>query len=383
MPGSNYVVNGDVVFPTGTQKAHIVISDGLISDLVFGDYPVGFNGESVLDASGMYVCPGFIDIHTHGALGHNFMDSRNEANDKIATFHNKHGTTSLLGTLECGDLNAMHHAVEVLKERSQPSIIGIHAEGPFLNPARKGAQNADHIIEPSVAALNELVDNDYEELKLMTIAPEMPGADDVIDILRSHQVVVGLGHSDATYDEAMVSLKRGVSHFIHTFNAMRGFHHRDPGAVGAALTTDYCTAELIADGIHVHPKAMRVLRTCKGPHGVCLITDSISAVGLEDGVYTSLVDQDVVVDKGVCRLRDGTLAGSTLTMERAIRNYSDMSGAPLYEAVAAATLVPARILGMDDRKGSIAIGKDADITLLDGSWNVRLTMLGGSVVYKS
>ena len=216
-------------------------------------------------------------------------------------------------------------------------------------------------------------------IKIVTLAPERPGAEKLIARIREIGAIPSLGHSDATYDEAIAAIERGIGLFTHTFNAMREFHHRAPGAVGAALVSAVMT-ELIADGIHVHPGAMRLLYKAKGPDRICLITDAISAAGLADGEY-SLGGLQVFVRDATARLADGTIAGSTLTMDKAVKNFMDASGCPLPEAVRCATLNPARLLGIDERKGSIAVGKDADLVIFDEDFTVHYTIISGEVAY--
>ncbi|MBA7672952.1 N-acetylglucosamine-6-phosphate deacetylase [subsurface metagenome] len=216
---------------------------------------------------------------------------------------------------------------------------------------------------------------------MVTIAPEMPGAIDLIDYLHKQGIIVSVGHSNATYVQAQAGIQAGLSHVTHTFNAMRGLHHREPGVVGTALSSPKLTVEIIADGIHLHPVVIKILLQAKGSEKVVLITDAIRATGMSEGIY-DLGGQEVTVAKGQARLKDGTLAGSVLTMDKAVRNLVTKVGVSLMEAVQMATFNPAKRLGVEDRKGSLESGKDADIVILNKKLEVELTMIAGKVVYK-
>jgi len=216
---------------------------------------------------------------------------------------------------------------------------------------------------------------------VVTIAPEMPGAIDLIDYLHKQGIIVSVGHSNATYVQAQAGIQAGLSHVTHTFNAMRGLHHREPGVVGTALSSPKLTVEIIADGIHLHPVVIKILLQAKGSEKVVLITDAIRATGMSEGIY-DLGGQEVTVAKGQARLKDGTLAGSVLTMDKAVRNLVTKVGVSLMEAVQMATFNPAKRLGVEDRKGSLESGKDADIVILNKKLEVELTMIAGKVVYK-
>lgn len=365
---------GTIVHPDRniTEVGDLWIEGGQIA-------PQGGTPTSVIDASGLYVAPGFIDLQVNGGIGHNFEDSTPEEVREIVDFHVSHGTIGLLPTVITAPIEKMQTTIGCVKQANHPTILGMHLEGPFISMARRGAHNPKHIIDPCIDCFDNLV-RDYEGfIKIVTLAPERPGAEQLIARIREIGAVASLGHSDATYEEAITAIKHGVGLFTHSFNAMSEFHHRAPGAVGAALVSN-AMVELIADGIHVHPGAMRLLRRAKGSERICLITDAISATGLEDGEY-HLGGLTVFAVDATARLADGTLAGSVLTMNRAVKTFMNSTGCALPEAVRAASLSPARLLGIDDRKGSIAPGRDADLVILDEGLNVYYTIIKGDIVY--
>lgn len=335
--------------------------------------------DKSIDASDLYVAPGFIDLQVNGGVGYNFEDASPEEIRKIVDFYVSHGTTGLLPTTVTAPIDRIRATIDRVKRAGHPAVLGMHIEGPFISEARKGAQNPEYILDPSIGTFNKLVASNEGFIKIVTLAPEHPGAEKLIFRIKGIGAVPSLGHSDATYHQALVAIERGIGLFTHMFNAMRGFHHRAPGAVSAALVSDVMV-ELIADGIHVHPGAMKLLYRAKGPDQICLITDAISAAGLEDGKY-QLGGLQVFVKDAAARLEDGTLAGSTLTMDKAVKNFMDATGCSLSEAVRAATLNPARLLGLETRKGSIEVRKDADLVIFDKDFNVHYTIIGGEVAY--
>ncbi len=382
---SNHLLirRGVVIFvEDGHQKkvADLYIASGKIERL--GEVgAIQQSGVEVLDASGLYVSPGFIDLQVNGGGGHNFTDAREGEIQEIISLHAGHGTTGLLATLITGPMGQLREAMEAIaraRATGAKVVLGVHFEGPFISPERPGAHNHEYILKPSLEQFRALTANYRDLIKVVTLAPELPGGDRLIEEIQEF-AVPALGHSNATYEEARAAVERGVRLFTHIFNAMSGFHHREPGAVGAALDSD-AMVSLIADGVHLHPAAVRLLLKVKGIDKICLITDSISAAGLGDGRY-SLAGQEVFVESGVARLADGTLAGSTLTMEKAVKNFLEFTGCSLPEAVRAASLNPARLLGLERRKGTIAVGKDADLVIFDEAFNVHYTIIGGEIVF--
>jgi N-acetylglucosamine-6-phosphate deacetylase len=328
------------------------------------------------------IAPGFIDLHVHGGDGADFMDADEGANERILRFHARHGTTALAATTLSAAPQDLQAAVAAIVQSAQvpaegAEICAIHLEGPYINRERAGAQEPASIRKPDLQEVGTLLALAPHMKWLMTIAPEIEGARELIERYRE-QITFSIGHTAAGYAEAVEALAWGASHFTHLFNAMSGLHHRDPGVAGAALTSAHATAELIADGIHVHPAVLR-LATQAMPQRIALITDAIRACGLSEGCY-KLYHHDVTVSHGTARLSDGTLAGSLLTMERAVRNMVELAGLPLEAVLPLATEVPARLLGIADRKGKLAQGYDADVVVLSPELVVERVFVRGREV---
>ncbi|MCS7240903.1 MAG: N-acetylglucosamine-6-phosphate deacetylase [Candidatus Bipolaricaulota bacterium] len=329
---------------------------------------------------GLYVAPGFLDLHVHGGQGYAFGDDEEEVLSAIVRFHQAHGTTGMLATTVATSVERLRALAQRVAELQDPAILGLHLEGPFIAPKQKGAQNPAFLLPPSLELFERMVAGLEPLVRIVTLAPELAGAHTLIYKIQELGAIPALGHSDATYAEAMAAISAGVRLFTHLGNAMRGLHHREPGAVGAALDSP-AFVELICDGVHLHPAFVRLVAKAKGYDRICLVTDAISAAGLGNGEY-SLGGLPVLVKEGIARLPDGTLAGSTLTLDRAIRNFREFTGCSLPEAVRCATLNPARLLGIDDRKGSLAPGKDADLVVFDEDLTVHYTIVGGRIVYQ-
>ena len=337
----------------------------------------------VLDRSRHLLAPGFIDVHIHGALGRDVMEGTTEALEAISRFLATHGTTSFLATTMTASPIATLQAVEALGrqvDRPLPGarMLGLHLEGPFINPEKRGAHSASHIRPPSTLILEQLLARSGHRVKLITLAPEVEGSLELIRFARSRGVVVSLGHSNATLEETVAAIDLGAANATHLFNAMRGFSHRDPGILGAVLTTPQIWAELIADGVHVSPAAVELGLRCKGAGKILLISDAVSATGMPEGRYR-LADSEITLSEGVCRTPDGTLAGSILTQDQALRNMVRWSRLPVQTVLGMLTGNPARSLGIADRKGALAAGKDADMVLLDQSLGVHTTIVQGEV----
>ena len=338
-----------------------------------------------LEAPDTTCVPGFIDLHVHGAGGHDLMEGTPEALAAVGRMLAAHGTTSYIPTTLTASVPRTLAALECLGDfvrrmQGPPSELvaqplGIHMEGPFLNALRKGVHPAQHMLAPR----NELFEDFYQAaggaLRILTIAPEVQGAEPVIRRALERSVLVGMGHTDATFQQAERAAALGVRHVIHMFNAMRPFAHRDPGVIAATLLDDRLNAELIADGVHVSEPAIRLLLRAKGPGGVLLITDGLAAVGMPEGTYR-LGECEITVRGLEARNRDGVLAGSVLTLDRAVRNMVRFTGLQLREVVQMATLNQARLLGLE-RKGRIAAGADADLVLLTPSLEVAAVCTRG------
>jgi N-acetylglucosamine-6-phosphate deacetylase len=349
-------------------------------------------GVTTFDHSEEIVTPGFIDMHTHGAAGHDFMEATPEAVSVIGRFFAQHGTTSYVATTVTASVERIERAATGLGEiirgashtdngsssadgpTAQP--LGIHFEGPFLNVSRRGAHPAADIQKPSVKLWEQFVESAGGAAQVLALAPELDDNQAVLKYSRGKGIRVGIGHSDASYDEAERAIDAGATHGVHIYNAMRPFSHRDPGIIGAVLTDNRVSAELICDGIHVDPAAVRLLVKAKGAARVILITDSLSATGMPDGSY-QLGEFTINVVDGICRTKDGNLAGSSITLEQALRNLVKFTGLSFKDCLPCATLNPARLLGVEKQKGVIATGADADFAVLDGNYAVKQAYVRG------
>lgn len=325
-------------------------------------------------ASGLTVIPGFVDVHIHGAGGRDVMEATPEALDKITSTVARFGTTSMVATTVTAPVDATCKSLEGIakyiraqkpageRDRFAAEILGIHLEGPFIAHARRGVHPPESIAPPSIPVFKRLFEAADGLVKMITVAPEIPGAIDLIHAATAEGIVVGLGHTDATFEQARAAIDAGARHGVHVYNAMRPFNHRDPGVIAAILTDSEVTAEIIADGVHVSTPALQVLLGTKGFDTVIAISDGISATGMPEGKYR-LGEFEVNVSKGVARSAEGNLAGSTLTLDRALRNLVSI-GVPFVDAVRMATILPARRLGLAGKKGIIVVGADADLVLL-------------------
>jgi N-acetylglucosamine-6-phosphate deacetylase len=340
----------------------VTLRDGTIADIAqTTEVPADAMRTTAL------IVPGFIDCHVHGGDGADFMDADDAANARVLSFHARCGTTALAATTLSASRTDLHAAVDAVVRatfagRRGAEICAVHLEGPYINVARAGAQDVASIRPADIQEIAALVAEAPRLQWLMTIAPELAGARALIEHFKG-RITFSIGHTAADYGDAVAALEWGASHFTHLFNAMSGLHHREPGVVGAALVSTDATAELIADGIHVHPAVLRIAARAM-PHRVALVTDAMRACGLPDGQY-KLYGYDVTVADGAARLANGTLAGSVLTMSGAVRNMVELAGLPIESVLPLATEVPARILGVADRKGKLEPGYDADVVLLN------------------
>jgi N-acetylglucosamine-6-phosphate deacetylase len=325
------------------------------------------------------IVPGFIDVHVHGGNGADFMDADAAAAARVLAFHATEGTTALAATTLSASRTDLQTAVNVLARvaREKPEgaeICGIHLEGPYINIRAAGAQDQASIRPSDLHELAALLALAPDTRWIVTLAPELEHAQELIESFRD-RVLFSIGHTAATHAEAAAALEWGAAHFTHLFNAMTGLHHREPGVVGAALTSVGVTAELIADGIHVHPAVLRIAAQAL-PHRIALITDAIRACGMPDGRY-KLYDYEIIVAGGAARLSTGALAGSMLTMRRAVQNMVELAGLPLETVLPMATEVPARILGIENRKGRLDAGYDADVVVLSEKLDVERVFIRG------
>lgn len=365
--------------------AGILIREGQIDSIAPRDSMSLSAAATEVQATDFTAIPGFLDVHVHGAGGRDAMEGTADALRTMAQKLAQFGTTSFLATTVTAATDDTIRAVEGIaryiaeQHESDPAcaeVLGIHFEGPFLSKARRGVHPPDLLQLPSAPVLERFLKAAAGNARLLTIAPELLGAAPCIDAARNAGLVVSMGHTDATYEQARAAIARGARHATHVYNAMRPFTHRDPGVIGAVLTSTDVNAELIADGVHVDEIAMKILLQAKGPERIVLISDGISATGMPDGKYR-LGGIEVTVSNGVCRNASGNLAGSTLTLDRALRNIVNL-GIPLPAAVRMLTLNPALVLGIEFKKGALRTGADADILLLDDRLQIRQVWTRGN-----
>ena len=384
--GATLLVTGARVLTPGGEwpRGWIAVEGGRIAAMGQGKPPERRRaGANVLDAGGLVALPGFIDLHVHGAIGADVMDADPDGLRRMARFYASHGVTAWLPTTMTASARDLERALEAVGEVLGPvdqgaTVLGAHLEGPYLSAARHGAQDRSLIRVAERAEATRLLDSGI--VRLLTLAPEVEGNRWLLAEAVARGVTVSAGHTDATYDQAVQAVADGVRHVTHAFNAMRPLGHREPGMLGAALTVDELACELVADNIHVHPAAMRLLYAAKGADKVVLVTDAVRATGLPDGAY-QVGDQPAIHMDGAIRLADGTLAGSVLTMDRALHNLQAATGRPLAELWPATSRNAARAVGVDDAKGSLEPGKDADLVLLDPELRVIATVAEGALVH--
>ena len=342
------------------------------------------SGARRVDASQMLVVPGFIEPHIHGCGGADVMEGTYESLNVMSRTLSKHGTTSFLATTVSSPPDVLTAAIEKLGaliptsfDGAQP--IGIHLEGPFISTAKRGTHRAANVIAPDVGLLEKWIRAANKTLRLVTLAPELPGADELVPLAREQGVSLAMGHSNATFEQARSAVERGFSYAVHTFNAMRAFSHRGSGIVGEVLADDRIFAEIIPDGVHVDPAVVRLFGRAKGKERVLLVSDAISATGMPDGRYV-LGGDTIEVVNGVCRDGEGRLAGSTLTQEIALRNFAEWTAWSIEDALLGLTLNPARALRLE-KKGVLDAGADADVVLMDHSFRVMKTYVKGKLVF--
>ena len=363
----------------------LLIENGLIQAIGYGLTPDFSRDASVrlLDAGEKRLLPGFIDVHVHGAMGHELMDASAQGLQEMARFYASHGVTSFLATTWTASQDSILNALHLVEEMQGPiqggaTLLGAHLEGPYLHPARCGAQDVNWIRRAEKAEALEFLDTGV--IRLLSLAPEFDENTWLIDECVRRGIPVSAAHTTASYEQMQEAVGRGITHLTHSYNAMQGLGHREVGTIGAAMTLPQVRCELIADNIHVHPVAQKILVDLKGPAGVILVTDAIRAAGLPDGEY-KLDERSVHIQGGAVRLPDGTLAGSILTMETALRNVHAATGRSLAEIWVMSSLNAARAIGVSSQKGSLEVGKDADLILLDEDFNVNLTVVKGEIVF--
>lgn len=363
-----------IVTPDGVHEGWLTIEDGQITHIGRGSAPRP--GHSL---GGRHVVPGFVDMHNHGGAGGSFPAGEQERARDAVALHERHGTTTMVASLVTDTPERLTAATASLAELCDDGLLaGIHFEGPYLARARCGAHDPELLREPSPAEFAGLVKAGRGHVRMLTIAAELPGALDTIRAAAAEGVIAALGHSDAGYEQTLAGIEAGATVATHLYNAMPQLGHRDPGPIAALLQDERVTVELINDGVHVHAAMLRLACAVAGPDRVAMITDSISATGLSDGEYL-LGPMRVRVVDGVARLVEGgSIAGSTLTMDVAFRRAVRELGLPLPEASRMTSLTPARVLGLADRIGSIAVGKQADLVVLTDDLEVAGVMKRGA-----
>ncbi len=378
------ITNCDVITPFEEIKdANILIENGIIKEIISaGDFSK--EGE-IINANGRIAAPGFIDIHIQGAGGADVLDGTLEGLSTISKTCARFGVTGFLATTVArpeGDNRHLKTAANFTgKNLGGANLFGIHIEGPFISIDRKGMIKSDCICNPSEKILDEILKITEEKLQLMTIAPELEGSETIIKNLVNSDVVASFGHSKATYEETVKGIEAGISHVTHLFNVMPSIYHRDPGPIPAIFEEDKVTAQIIFDGIHIHPSVLNLATKILGEKRFITITDGMQAMGLPDGkyIYNGLEYHSI---NGISRYNDGTLIGTSLGMNQLVKRCIKLSGCSLTTAIRAASFNPASVLGIQEKKGSIEKGKDADIAILNRDFSVWKTIICSKVVYE-
>jgi N-acetylglucosamine-6-phosphate deacetylase len=383
------VLGGIVVTPTvAIENGLVLVEDGLITYAGTSREAEPEPGSNIIEAYGKLVLPGLIDTHVHGSHGDDVMLDGPEGIRRISAALLRYGTTSYLPSTVSGRHEDLLRALEsCVKAEANPKpsaeIIGVHVEGPFININKKGAQPEVGVREPDLDQCREYLRAAPGRVKIMTLAPELPGGLELIRLLVENGVVASLGHSEADYETALAGIEAGATHATHLFNAMPALHHRKPNITTACLNEPAIRAEIVPDGIHVAPEMVRLAAKLKGRDGLIIVTDAMAAVGCPDGTY-HLGDNEVRVDGERCTLIDGvTIASSMLTMNRAVGKAAAFAGLDLVDAAYMASLLPAKICGVADRKGSLEIGKEADIAVLNQDFSAHVTIRAGEIAFRS
>ncbi len=378
------LIRGTIITPDQVLMHHNLIIEGEKIVGITANAPPDLAENEIIDVKGFFVVPGFIDVHVHGAVGFDTMDATSGAILRMGDDFARHGVTTFLPTTVAASAKDIHNAINNVSATPRSTTgaqhLGLHLEGPYVNHEFRGAQPPQHLRPADKNEYSTWFES--KQIRLITVAPEVDGVSDLIRDGKEAGVEFALGHTSATYEQVMMAVELGLHQATHTFNGMPALNHRSPGAVGAVLSDDRIWAQIIVDGVHVHPAVVKLLIKVKGVDRTIMITDAIRATGMPNGDY-ALGDQMVHVKDGVARTDAGGLAGSTLTMDQALRNVMDFADLSLADALPMLTRVPAVSIGIDDHKGFIAPGFDADIVVLDQSYQVRMTMVAGKVVYKN
>ncbi|MBW5483469.1 N-acetylglucosamine-6-phosphate deacetylase [Streptomyces bambusae] len=372
---STVLSGAKVVLPTGTVTGGRVIVEGA---RIAGSAP---DDAQVHDLSGHWIVPGFVDIHNHGGGGASFTSGTPEEVLRGVRTHREHGTTTLVASTVTGGLDELARRAALLAELTQAGeIAGIHFEGPFINPCRKGAHKEDLLRDPDPAEVRKLVDAAHGAARMFTLATELPGGLDSVRLLAEHGVIAAIGHTDSTYEQTRLAIDAGATVATHLYNAMPGMEHRAPGPIAALLEDERVTVELINDGVHLHPAMLELAFHHAGAGRVALITDAMDAAGFGDGTY-HLGPLEVEVKQGVARLVEGgSIAGSTLTLDTAFKRSVTIDRLPVESVVQAISANPAKLIGLYDEVGSLEPGKYADLVVLDAEFELKGVMRRGEWV---
>ncbi|MGX1885607.1 N-acetylglucosamine-6-phosphate deacetylase [Streptomyces sp. NPDC055287] len=364
-----------VALPTGTvENGRVIIEGGRIAGAAPADAPS-------LDLSGHWIVPGFVDMHVHGGGGASFTSGTAEDVLTGVRTHREHGTTTIAASTVTGEMDVLARQAALLSELvQQGDLAGIHFEGPFISPCRKGAHSEDLLRDPDPAEVRKLIDAAHGTAKMVTLATELPGGIDSVRLLAEHGVIAAIGHTDATYEQTVEAIDAGATVATHLYNAMPALGHRTPGPIAALLEDERITVELINDGTHLHPAALELAYHRAGAARVAFITDAMDAAGFGDGTY-ALGPLAVEVRDGVARLAEGgSIAGSTLTLDTAFKRAVTVDRIPVDDVVRSISAIPARLLGVDDKVGSLEPGKDADLVVLDADFTLKGVMRKGAWV---
>ncbi|HAF62153.1 MAG TPA: N-acetylglucosamine-6-phosphate deacetylase [Anaerolineaceae bacterium] len=380
------IINARIFTPIEILDNHdIIIEDGKILAVTPRDNDLvhKFSDVTVINAAGFLVTPGLIDIHIHGCMGGDTMDASLQTLETMSLFMIRHGVTSFYATTVTNPAEKIDQALDIILN-SQGKLpganaVGVHIEGPYINAMYKGAQNPAFLRTPQEEEYTKWIDKNI--VRMITVAPELEGSDDLIQYCIQRKVAIAIGHSGASYEQVTHASDLGASQATHLFNGMLGLHHRELGTAGAVLCDERLYAQIIADGIHLHPAIIKLIIKAKGIDRVILITDAMRATGLPDGEY-DLGGQLVHVANGTARIANGSLAGSTLTLDQAIRNTMEFTGLPFQSVLEMASSVPAKAMGITETKGFIRSGNDADLTFFDPNYQVKATMIAGELKYK-
>jgi N-acetylglucosamine-6-phosphate deacetylase len=369
--------------PDGAQTTSILIENGTISQI--GQINPSKDFNNTLDAQGKIIAPGFIDVHIQGAGGADILDATPEALKAISKTCARFGTTSFLATTVFKPKQKNPHLIVSAKYTNHDlggaNLLGIHLEGPFISTQKKGMIQPDCICPPSIQVLDEIIEITNGQLRMMTIAPELPDSTKIIKQLKESNIIASFGHSSATYEQTIEGFNAGISHVTHFFNAMPSLHHREPGPLIAIFQTKKISAQIIPDGVHIHPAVLKLAFEILGPSRVIPITDGMQALGLGDGQFI-YNDVEYESKNGTARYKDGTLIGTALGQSQLLEKFTSITGCPFETAIRTVTQRPAELLGIEKIKGTIALGKDADLVLLDRNYNIHTTIVAGKIVFQ-